>query len=515
MSERSAGTRRPPVSPGLLGCGVVCALPLVAGFLWTGVLAADALSEARTERALELGLVAMLLLAFASVPPLVAASLGRSRAESQDAAVRRGNHPDRPWLWRSDWACGEVVHQEGTGGIVAIGLFALVWNSVVALLARAAWRSSPDNRLFLSSFLAVFLLAGLLLAAATVRMILQRLRFGRSSLALDALPATPGGQLSGVVHAPLALAGARAVDVSLRCLDISTGDGSGERLRWQDTLTLGQSSLDRGPSGLEVPVAFDLPADAVPTTPAPDRRQRTLWRLQVSAALAGADYEASFEVPVFTTDAVKHLSPSTTAVRARPLAASETPQPARSRIRVVPLAGGTGTALQLSMPAWLAKWTLIPLLLVPAAGWLGRQPVLADVPYPRVIAGGVAGVLCIWALDILAVLLTPSRIEIGGGRVLVRRGWGPLGWVRTIALDEVTGAVVRVDANGSRVQQNVDIRTRSGGVYWAALSLRDASEAKWLAGEIDRVVHGARTRGAGAQGPSGGGTGGPGGPVIA
>jgi hypothetical protein len=279
--------------------------------------------------------------------------------------------------------------------------------------------------------------------------------------------------------------------VTLRCVDVTRGESSSERVLWQDVMTLAQSSLDRGPAGLAIPVAFDLPGDAATTTEDPGSRRHTLWRLEVKAALAGADYEASFEVPVFRTDAVQRLAPAgMVAVRARPLAPRETPQPATSRIRVEPMAGGT--ALQFPVPSWVRGWTLVPLLLVPAAAWLGRQPFLAEVPYVMVVAGGVAGTLFFWGLNLLGIVFTPNRIEVVGDRVVVRRGLGRLGWGRTIPLDDVASAVVRSVGNGAQMQQSVDILTRSGGEYWAAIGLRDASEAKWLAGEIETRVRAAQ-----------------------
>ena len=44
--------------------------------------------------------------------------------------------------------------------------------------------------------------------------------------------------------------------------------------------------------------------------------------------------------------------------------------------------------------------------------------------------------------------------------------------------------------NGPRVDHSVDIETKDGKSYNAALGLRDLAEARWLADEIGRRVRG-------------------------
>jgi hypothetical protein len=466
-------------------------LPFLAAALWSGFAAATDLVEGNRDRALGLGVVTFMLLVFAGVPALIVWAVTAYRAENQDTAVRRSNHPDSPWLWREDWARGEVVHLEGTASIVALGLFAFVWNAAVVIMVVAALlHADPSERIVVIGLLGLFVLAGLFLVSVVVKKILKRVRYGRSVFVLDMLPATPGGQLSGVVQAPAGLAAASAFEVALYGLEARRGDDvETERVEWQDARTLPRSSVDRGPSGISIPVAFDIPADAAPTSPREQDMKRRLWRLTVKAAISGVDYDADFEVPVFCTDAPQRLSRRTVPARP-PSLAPETEQPVTSRIRVEPTEGGT--ALQFPTPSWLRGWTLVPVLFVPAAAWLGRQPILAEVPYIVCVGAGVAAMLFFWGVTLLGLVMTPSRIEVLHDRVIVRRGLGRHGWDRTVRLGDVKSAVARTIGGQGQSQHSVDILTTSGGEYWAAIGLRDASEAKWLAGEIERLVHAAQ-----------------------
>jgi hypothetical protein len=491
MTARRSSARAAP-SPVVFGCLALGTLPLAATAGWAGIGAATAFLSGDRRQALGLAVVMFMLLVLGGALVFIVWAVSTSRAARQDLAMRRRNHPDAPWMWREDWARGEVVHLEGTAAIVFLGAFAVVWN-VVVLIAVVALGSTvgADDRFFLFGLLGVFVVAGLFLVSMVVQMILRRVRYGRSVFSLDALPATPGGQLSGVVHVPEALSTAAAFEVTLFHIAVIQGENTTENVKWQDALTLAQSSVDRGPHGIMLPVAFDIPADATPTSPLGDDERRILWRLTVKAALRGVDYDAAFEVPVFHADAPQQIGSRRMAqARARPLAPHEVPQPVTSRIRVEPTNGGT--ALQFPTPPWLYIWTLVPLLFVPAAAWLGNQPFLSTVPYDVVLGASVAATLFCWGLTFLGLIATPNRIEVLHDRVLVRRGLGRHGWDRTMQLSDVKTAVARTAGSQGQAQHSVDILTTSGGEYWAAIGLRDASEAKWLAGEIERLVRAAQ-----------------------
>jgi hypothetical protein len=53
-------------------------------------------------------------------------------------------------------------------------------------------------------------------------------------------------------------------------------------------------------AGVLIPIAFAIPREA-PETTLGNSRDRILWRLEVTSAVAGVDFSARFEVPVFYT----------------------------------------------------------------------------------------------------------------------------------------------------------------------------------------------------------------------
>jgi PH (Pleckstrin Homology) domain-containing protein len=94
------------------------------------------------------------------------------------------------------------------------------------------------------------------------------------------------------------------------------------------------------------------------------------------------------------------------------------------------------------------------------------------------------------ALTLFGVLTHPNRIEIRRDVVVVRRGLFGRGWDRRIPRREVTAVTHVPVQNGPRLDHSIEIETKDGKSYNAALSLRDLAEARWLAGEIGRRVHG-------------------------
>src|SRR5579863_2067678 len=77
------------------------------------------------------------LAAFAAVSAIIFAGVGigliialRQGVSLQAASdMLRQQHPDAPWLWRSDWATGHIFAEGGTNAFSA-WLFATFWNAI-------------------------------------------------------------------------------------------------------------------------------------------------------------------------------------------------------------------------------------------------------------------------------------------------------------------------------------------------------------------------------------------------
>jgi hypothetical protein len=70
------------------------------------------------------------------------------------------------------------------------------------------------------------------------------------------------------------------------------------KLLWRDeTVVSPRTEAD----GLQIPAAFQLPADQPPSTPEPSA-ERILWEMRAIAAAPGVDFDVAFEIPVFAPE---------------------------------------------------------------------------------------------------------------------------------------------------------------------------------------------------------------------
>ena len=192
-----------------------------------------------------------------------------------------------------------MEHVVGAAALVIVWGFALFWYGFLALMASIVWARPPAQGARAPlAILAVFAAAGLLLLIFAVRSTWHRLRFGRSAFEMDDVPFRPGGWVGGIVHAPASLH-VPAFSVALDCQEVWEGgrQSTHRSVVWREEAIVGAELLGRDSSGVYVPVSIAIPADARPTSAEPGREIE--WRLTVSAARPGLDYDASFEVPVF------------------------------------------------------------------------------------------------------------------------------------------------------------------------------------------------------------------------
>jgi hypothetical protein len=227
-----------------------------------------------------------------------------------------------------------------------------------------------------------------------------------------------------------------------------------------------------------VPVAIAVPPGARETCG--EHGKRIEWCLRVSAVRRGLDYDASFDLPVFLG-----TEPPAAPPRLPSLVRPAELQPAGSRIRVEPVAAGA--AYQYPTPSWVLGWIVGPLLLVPAAALAGRLIFPEDTAsFVVTLAVGAGLALFLLALTAFGIFATPNRVEVRADVVAVRRGLFGLGWERRIPRSDIVAVKYVPMQNGSNVVYSVDVGTRDGRSYNAALSLKDLGEAKWLAAEIER-----------------------------
>jgi hypothetical protein len=363
--------------------------------------------------------------------------------------------------------------------------FALFWNTALAGFGWLLWTMPPgDGRAIAWATFFVFVFAGVTLIASALWSTTTRARFGSSEFAMDAVPFAVGGWVSGVIQVPPAAAGAESFDVVLDCLRIvSMSRGTNRSTSWREEVTVPAAGLDRDAMGVRVPVAIRVPGDVFPSGTQDLRRIE--WRVSIAARLPGLDYDASFEVPVFHVEGPPGPPPRPLSrVRGEEEGALRPPD---SPIRVQHRPDGL--TIQYATPKWVLTWALGPMVVL-LIGWLvGRRAYPGELPAEIVgVAIGLVGGFALLGLTLIAVLLTPNRVEVHSGEVMVRNGAYGFGYSRRFPRPDVKAVKHVPVQDGPDITHTVVVETRDGRIVIATPSLPGLTEARWLRGELARAL---------------------------
>src|SRR5882672_1785310 len=191
-------------------------LPFCGAGVFLGVLAARAARAAAPDlgQAAFLAIGSLVFVGVGFVPFfLIRAGWSRWRA----AQRLKEEHPDAPWMWRDDWARGEVLSAAGAR-VGALWFFVILWNLISApLVVLLPAEVMKGNRPAAFGFLFPLIGAGLLVHASVQT--LRRRKFGDSTLALAANPAAPGGRLLGTIRTHAALQPEDGFHLTLTCVN--------------------------------------------------------------------------------------------------------------------------------------------------------------------------------------------------------------------------------------------------------------------------------------------------------
>lgn len=236
---------------------------------------------------------------------LIIAAIAGYRLSKQQDAIRAAN-PDKPWLWRKDWAEGRAHGGDPRANVTA-WVFTLFWDFIsgfVGITVLPKLLATGDPRVLLA---AIFPLAGIIITAFTVRGTLRILRYGRTAFWCDTVPFCPGGRVKGVIHLKLPTSTPHGIDLRLSCKRrIVTGSGKNrsvnEMVLWQDERNISAESVMHGYPDAEIPVEFAIPPDVCETND-DNPNDRIYWQLHAKADVPGVDFTDNYELPVFRTGA--------------------------------------------------------------------------------------------------------------------------------------------------------------------------------------------------------------------
>lgn len=238
----------------------------------------------------------------------------RRRRRAQQVQTLKTKHADALWRVRPAWRSPAI--RETTDSGKSLIVFALLWNGVTWPMAgyilHAEFVAKAGAPQWGALFTLVFPLAGLALGWFAVKRLLHRRKYGTTTLQMDAMPARLGRRFEARVQTNIDAGDApdKGFHVRLTCYHRYvryTTDSDGDRKK--KVIKDRKWGVEKHVRGraygthntLEVPVAFDLPPDAPPSTPEKSE-ERMMWEVDVDADVPGLDYDVSFEVPVFPPD---------------------------------------------------------------------------------------------------------------------------------------------------------------------------------------------------------------------
>jgi hypothetical protein len=401
--------------------------------------------------------------------------LGRRKESAY--ADRRARHPGEPWLWASEWEHGRIAADRQRPLAGALLAFAAIWNAATfaaGFLTHQKYGLLRDPAAGLTVL--VFATAGVFLLGLAVYQLALALKYVPVVFEMSTFPGVLGGTVSGAFQVPPNVPSGAETTITLSCVRVSSGGKNTTRsCIWQDETRTHAPAT--GLLSILFTVPFDLPAS---TSPGESGTTRITWELRVAASVPGVDYGASFDIPVFATDA---SDPTIKAGAVDVSQATVPPRNAKARI-VVSEPGRTVIALKPAkgLGCGLTSLVVAPVIagLVSRLARLGLEESLTAYAVSLLVGGGILLLAC------AAVLLTATHIEIDRDAVRVPHGRWPLTWTRTIPLNRITE--VKYASSGDPPTPTIDVYTQGGVKYWVSDGLSGLDETKWLTAELMRLI---------------------------
>jgi hypothetical protein len=479
----NANSPNPRVKPGqqvATGCLVAFMLPFFAGGLLAVSLGIRTLLRGGGATVESMVPIAIGLVFLGVSTLILSAAMFGMRTAKANAELRDRN-PDKPWLWRKEWAEGVIVSHDSAKSMT-LAIFALFWNafaipSAWIVIERNVYRETPIVLVVL-----LFPLVGVFLFITAAYQLLRVLKYRQSRLMLPHVPIALGTSCRGEIITHVKDRPESGFALKLTCMRRTvTGSGKNRSIRetdiWREEQVVSPSAVVPAMDGVRVPFTFNIPSDAPPT----DERitdNQVVWRLDVRAETSGIDYAAQFELPVFHTSETPHEVQRFTPTTSDAVAWMPSPQ---ARIAISPLPTG-GDEIRVGTHAPVLE--MFPMLLFIAI-WGGAIWLMiangAPIIFP-IIFGGI-GVLILFAIFDSIVGRTIIRADKTG--VAVRRSWFGVGFTRRIAANEIDSIVADPTSNSRYYQIDVIKGASKDAV---AAFIADRKDAELLAARLTRAT---------------------------
>jgi len=217
----------------------------------------------------------------------------RFHARAADPSERlRAANPDAPWMWREDWASGEVrtsVRRDANRLMIIAIAWCVATFPILFIVPHRALRGAD----YFAIPSLIFPVIGVVMLVWAMRLRRRVREYGESQFVMTSVPGQIGGALTGSIHIDKPLPPGEQVALELECIRRTTRGFWHSLTVWDRTLwRSGQTSMSD--SAGSIPVAFMIASDCRPTDDS-NPKSRIVWRLSARAG----QYRAEFEVPVF------------------------------------------------------------------------------------------------------------------------------------------------------------------------------------------------------------------------
>ena len=448
-----------------------------------------------------------------------AATAGRRQRQAEENWNIKTDGGKKIWRARDDWAAGKIKST-----VSAPRKFLLLWSFLaLALSAPGVWQIPQQVRGgdYKILIVLVFPIAAVGLLIYSLMQWRSQKRFGDCWFELAQVPAPLGGSLDGLIQTERRLHLEQGLHLKLSCINrtiTSSGDGQNvsENFLWQSEKVFRPDAAlsATGAGGSGIPVHFDLPADQPEATLRGN--STVIWRLEARAKMAGPDFAALFEVPVFRVAGfVPPTKPETDPTANMQMPAEEIRRDEHSRIQVNDVSGGREFYFPPARNLGTAFFTTLFMVVFNAAAVLMYR---AHAPILFPIVFGFFGALLIFGT--FNLWFKSSRITINSTNVQWTKRWLIFSRTREFSSGDYarfatkmgmqSGSTIFTDIKlirlgadaefadkmkrlegSQRVNQVAMKRFRqAAGPSWVTVanSIATAAEAEWLVKEMNKAL---------------------------
>lgn len=230
---------------------------------------------------------------------LVAAFLA---PKAKDAALPQ--YASQPWLLNEKWQT-ETIRSDSKAAMWGAWVFAAFWNLISAPLPFLLFDEVTNKQNYIALVGLLFPLVGIGLLWWAISRTLEWRRFGAAPFRMDPFPGAIGGHVGGAIDLNLPFDPQARFQLTLTNL-YSYESGSGknrsrkENAKWQDRLV---AHAEPSSTGTRLTFRFDVPDELDESDAQQDGKSYHLWRLNLTADLAGPDIDRDYEIPVYATGA--------------------------------------------------------------------------------------------------------------------------------------------------------------------------------------------------------------------